>query len=107
MDYCIIMVTSSNIEESKKIAHFLVENKLAACVNIIPQIISVYSWQENINEDNECLLIIKSRKSMFKKIKKAVLELHSYEVPEIIMLPIKEGHKAYLRWLKNETREKK
>lgn len=106
MDYGVILVTSSSIEEAKQIAHKLVENKLAACVNIIPKIISVYSWQEKINEDEEYLLVVKSRKNLFKKIKKAILEIHSYDVPEIIMLSIKKGHKDYLKWIKKETMEK-
>jgi len=107
MDFCIILATSSNIEESKKIAHALVENKLAACVNIIPNIISVYSWQNNIAEDGEFLLVIKSRESLFNDIKQAILNLHSYELPEIIVLPIKEGHKDYLKWIEDETTEKR
>ncbi|KKS66740.1 MAG: CutA1 divalent ion tolerance protein [Parcubacteria group bacterium GW2011_GWC2_42_6] len=107
MKYAVMLVTSSNLEEAKKIAYSLVENKLAACVNIIPQIISVYSWQEKINEDEEYLLVIKTRRPLFKAVKKKVLELHSYEVPEIIMLPVKEGHKPYLRWIQKETKGKK
>lgn len=104
MDYCLIFCTTSSIEESKKIAHALVENKVAACVNIIPKIISIYKWQEKINEDEEFLLVIKSRKHLFKNIRRIILNLHSYEIPEIVMLPIKKGHKEYLSWIKKETK---
>ncbi|OGH99230.1 MAG: hypothetical protein A2287_02695 [Candidatus Melainabacteria bacterium RIFOXYA12_FULL_32_12] len=104
MKYGVILVTSSSLEESKKIAHSLVEDKLAACVNIIPKIISVYSWQEKINEDEEYLLIIKTRRCLFKTIKQRVIDLHSYELPEVIMLPIKKGHKDYLKWIQKETK---
>jgi periplasmic divalent cation tolerance protein len=107
MDYGVILVTVSSLEESKKIAHALIESKLAACVNIIPKIISIYSWQEKINEDEEYLLLIKSRKELFKSIKKTVRDLHSYEVPEIIMLPIKNGLKDYLEWIRKETKGSK
>ena len=103
MGFCIIYTTTSNIDESKKIAYHLVESKLAACVNIVPKVISVYSWQDKINEDEEYLLVIKTQKNRFEDVKKAILELHSYELPEIVMLPIKKGHKEYLSWIKKES----
>jgi len=104
MDFCVILNTTPNIEEAKKIAHYLVESKLAACVNIIPQVTSIYSWKEEITEDQECLLLIKTRSSNFKAVKNAIIGLHSYEIPEVIMLPIKKGLKDYLFWLKEETK---
>lgn len=102
MEYGVIHTTTSNIEEAKVIAHYLTENKLAACANIIPKIISIYSWKENICEDEEFLLLIKTKKSNFDKVKQAIIKLHSYELPEIIMLPIIEGHKDYLDWIEGE-----
>lgn len=103
MDYCVILTTTPNIDEAKKIAHCLVEKKLAACVNIIPEILSIYEWEEKINEDEEYLLLIKSRKSVFNELKDAILDLHSYDLPEIIMLPVEEGYKNYLDWIKKNT----
>lgn len=107
MDFCVILNTAPNIEEAKKIARYLVESKLAACVNIIPQITSVYSWKEEIIEDQEFLLLIKTRSSNFKAVKDAIIGLHSYELPEVIMLPIKKGLKDYLFWLEEETKATK
>ena len=103
MEYGVILTTTSSIEEAKKVAHYLVENKFAACANIVPKIISIYSWKEDICEDEEFLLLIKTKKSDFDRVKQAIIELHSYELPEIIMLPIIEGHKDYLDWIKEST----
>ena len=94
--YCIILSTTSNIEEAEKIAHALVESKFAACVNIIPKIKSVYRWEEKVQNEEECLLLIKAKEAYFKKIELKIKELHSYKVPEIIMLPFNEGSKDYL-----------
>lgn len=103
MDYCLVLTTTPNMEEAKKIAHHLVENKLAACVNIIPQIVSIYKWNDKINEEQEYQLFIKTRKSIFEKVKDTILTLHSYELPEVIMVSVKKGHKDYLDWIRQET----
>jgi len=104
MEYCTIVTNTSNIDEAKKIAHNLVENKLAACVNIIPEIISVYNWKNEICEDKECQLIIKTEKVLFQSVQDTILKLHSYELPEIIMLPIEKGYDKYLDWISKETK---
>jgi periplasmic divalent cation tolerance protein len=103
MEYCLILTTTSNIDEAKNIAHQLVQNKLAACTNIIPKIISVYSWKNEICEDEEFLLLIKTRKRLFDAVKESILKMHSYEVPEIIKLPVDMGYEKYLGWIKKET----
>jgi len=103
MDYCIILNTTSNIDEAKKIAYSLVESKLAACVNIIPKMISIYSWKEDIWEDEEYLIIIKTRKDNFEPVKDKIKALHSYELPEIVMLKLEDGFKDYLDWIGKET----
>lgn len=103
MTYCAIVSTVPNLEEAKKIAYGLVENKLAACTNIIPNIISVYFWEGKICEDSEIILFIKTRHSLFEEVKNFIVKNHSYTVPEVIMLPIEAGHESYLNWIKENT----
>lgn len=104
MSYCIINCTTSNKKNALEIAKILVGQKLAACVNIIPNVVSVYTWENNISEDEEFLLVIKTRKKLFKKVETAILSKHEYELPEIIMLPIEKGSEKYLKWVKSETK---
>jgi periplasmic divalent cation tolerance protein len=96
-EFCVLFCTASE-EESDKIAKTLVEERLAACVNITA-VRSHYRWQGEVCEDNEALLIIKTVKSMVDKIIKRIREVHSYEVPEIIALPIVAGSEKYLEWV--------
>ena len=96
----VVFITTSNEEEAAKIARSLVEAKLAACVNIIKNIRSIYSWQGKIEDDSEVLMIAKTHRKLFGSLSAKVRELHSYAVPEIIALPIIEGSEAYLKWLK-------
>jgi periplasmic divalent cation tolerance protein len=105
MDCCLILTTTSNIDEAKNIAHRLVQNKLAACTNIIPKIVSIYNWKDEICEDEEFLLVIKTKKVLFDAVKTAILNLHSYELPEIIMLSIENGYEKYLGWIEKETKQ--
>ncbi len=97
--YIVVLVTASSKEEADKIARGLLEEKLAACVNIIEGLDSRFWWQGKIDQAKEALLIIKTRKSLFNKLAKKVKSLHSYTVPEIIALPIISGNKAYLDWI--------
>ncbi len=103
MDEIIIFITASSEEEAAKIARALVEARLAGCVNIIKNIRSIYSWQGKIEDEPEVLMIVKTQKSLFDSLTKKVEELHSYTVPEIIVLPIVEGSKDYLKWLREVT----
>jgi periplasmic divalent cation tolerance protein len=100
----VIFITCPNIKEANHIASVLIDKKLAACVNIIPKIDSIFRWQGKIDKASEVLLIVKSRKSLFKKIAATVKKHHSYDTPEIIALPIILGNKKYLHWLKDSTR---
>lgn len=100
MNFYIFLVTVPNIEEGKKIAKYLVVNKLAACVNILPNVFSVYEWNGKIHEDNEYLLIIKSTEEKSEFIIQKINELHSYDVPECIALKIEKGSDLYLKWIK-------
>jgi periplasmic divalent cation tolerance protein len=98
-NYIVIFTTCANKKQADTIARELVKSKLAACVNIVGNIKSVFWWQAKLDKTNEVLLIIKSKKSKFDKIAKLVRAIHSYEVPEIISLPITAGNKDYLEWL--------
>jgi len=100
----VIFVTTANKKEAEKIASRLVKEKLAACVNIIENVHSLFWWQGRVDEAGEALLIVKTRKALLPKLIKRVKSLHSYEVPEIIALPIIAGNKKYLRWINESTR---
>ena len=99
----IVFVTCGSEEEAEKIANSLVDERLAACVNIISPIRSIYRWEGKIWDEKEWLLIIKTQKRRFAELEKKVKSLHSYSVPEIIALPIAEGSTAYLKWLEEMT----
>ncbi|MCK9572015.1 MAG: divalent-cation tolerance protein CutA [Candidatus Omnitrophica bacterium] len=97
--HIIIFVTAANKKEAKIIAESLIREKLAACVNIVAKVDSLFWWKQSIERAAEILLIIKSRRDKFSRIVKLVKKLHSYQVPEIIALPIIAGEKKYLRWI--------
>lgn len=98
-DARIVLTTAGSQEEARKIAHALVERKLAACVNIVPQIESVYRWQGKVESATEWLLIIKTQAEFFARVRDAIKELHSYELPECIMIPVEGGSEEYLNWI--------
>jgi periplasmic divalent cation tolerance protein len=102
-DKQIVLTTAGSQQEARKIANTLVERRLAACVNILPQIESVYRWKGEIDSAIEWLLIIKTRAEKFAAVRDAILELHSYEVPECIVLQIEDGSLPYLQWLDEST----
>lgn len=97
--FSVAYVTVPNEELAKTLAKGLVREKLAACVNIIPRITSIYEWKGEIQEDSELLLMIKTRTSRVDELTKFVRENHSYEVCEVISLPIEKGNPPYLKWL--------
>jgi periplasmic divalent cation tolerance protein len=99
----VIFGMAGSEQEASKIAEYLVNNRLAACVNIIPSIQSVYRWKGEINIDKEVLMIIKTDASRFLEIEQAVRSLHSYEVPELIAFPIQQGLKGYLDWIEESV----
>ncbi|XP_076382047.1 protein CutA homolog [Megalopta genalis] len=102
----VVYVTVPTQEVAKKLSHGLVQNKLAACVNIIPGIISVYEWKNEINEDNELLMMIKTRTDTVDALTKYIKANHPYEVCEVISLPIQNGNKDYLQWVSNINNKK-
>ena len=102
-NYIIVLSTCNSTDIASLIAETLVSNKLAACVNIVKGIESVYQWQGKIEHDHEHLLIIKTRQSLFQQVQSAIQELHNYELPEIIAVPIDTGEKNYLNWIQSAT----
>ena len=102
-DYSVVFMTASSHEEAENIAENLVSHKLAACVNILPNMKSFYWWDDKVCKDEELLLVAKIKTSFFKDLEKAVKKLHSYDVPEIILLPIENGSNAYLQWMEKVT----
>ena len=100
MSYLIVFMTASNREEAVKIVRTLLEERLIACGNIMDSVSSFFWWKGEIEEEKEVLVIMKSSEKLFKKLSKRVMELHSYDVPEILALPIVDGSASYLDWLK-------
>jgi periplasmic divalent cation tolerance protein len=98
-DKIVVMVTTNGVPQGKRIARALVEGKLAACVNLVAPVRSVYRWEGKLAENRECLLIIKTTRGRFDELRAAVEKLHSYSVPEVIALPIVDGAENYLNWI--------
>lgn len=105
-EYILIFITTGSIQEAEMLSKVLVEKKLAACGNIVPEVRSVFSWQGNLETEQETLLILKSRFALFSEIMTVVKSLHSYDEPEIIALPILAGSESYLDWIHQETQQR-
>ncbi|KAK3150698.1 hypothetical protein QOZ80_3AG0236530 [Eleusine coracana subsp. coracana] len=101
----VVYVTVPNREAGKKLSQGIISEKLAACVNIVPGIESVYWWEGKVQTDAEELLIIKTRESLLNALTEHIKANHEYDVPEVISLPITGGNTKYLEWIKNSTRE--
>jgi periplasmic divalent cation tolerance protein len=104
MNSVVVLVTAAGKQEAQKLASCLIREKLAACVNIIGNVHSLFWWQAKACRAREALLIIKTKKAIVNKLIKKVKSLHSYAVPEIIALPIILGNKEYLKWINESTR---
>jgi periplasmic divalent cation tolerance protein len=103
-DKIVILSTCGSAEEAEKIAARLVEAQVAACVNIVPGIRSVYGWKGAVERATEWLLLIKTRQELFGRVAAEVRRLHSYQVPELIALPVTAGSESYLAWLDGEVK---
>lgn len=105
MEHIIVLCTINDLAAAKEISRKIINDKLAACVNIIPKISSIYYWNDEVVEDEEYLMILKTRKSLFEALKYTIIKLHPYDVPEIISLDISDGSKLYLDWITASTKE--
>ncbi|MFC2070280.1 divalent-cation tolerance protein CutA [Chloroflexota bacterium] len=104
MKYCSIYITAGDEEEAGEIGRTLVKERLAACVNILP-VRSVYRWEENVEEEGEVAMFVKTRGELADRVIERVKELHSYDVPCIVSFPIEKGNADYLRWIEESTRQ--
>jgi periplasmic divalent cation tolerance protein len=102
-DKRIVLCTAGSEDEARKIARHLVEQRLAACVNIVPRIESIYRWQEKVESASEWLLLIKTTLEQFPNVRDAIRDLHSYELPECIAINIDDGSAAYLEWIERSV----
>ena len=100
---CVVLVTAPSREVADQIATTVVEERLAACCNVVPSITSIYRWKGELCRDDEALLVIKTRRKCFEALRARIVELHSYDVPEVIALPIVDGYAPYLQWISEET----
>ena len=98
-DRVVALSTVGTAEDAERIARALVERRLAACVNVVPGVVSVYRWKGEVRRDEERLLVIKTRAERLEALGQALVELHPYEVPELVALPVEAGHPPYLDWL--------
>ena len=101
-DKIVVFSTASSAEEAEKIARGLVNDRLAACVNLVPATRSIYRWQGKIEDSEEVLLIIKSSRDRFDALRTSLEKLHSYEVPEVIAMAVVDGAQNYLNWMDGE-----
>lgn len=99
----VVVYVTAPVSEGGGLARALVERRLAACVNIVPSVRSIYCWKEEVCDDEEALLVIKTRAARLEALRAAVVELHSYDVPEVIALPLVGGHAPYLSWVDEMT----
>lgn len=100
-EFCVVYVTAPP-SEARGLAHALLQRRLCACCNLLDAT-SIYRWDGKVEEAQEVLLIIKTTRAMLPALETAVVELHSYEVPEVVVLPVTAGHAPYLNWLKGEV----
>ena len=103
-DKRIVLSTAGSEEEARKIAGILVERQLAACVNIVPQVESIYRWQGKIESSREYLLLIKTSAALFAAVRSAIQKIHSYDLPECVAINIEDGSAEYLQWLDQSLR---
>ena len=103
-DKRLILTTTESKEQAQEIARNLVENGLAACVNIVGPVESIFRWKGQVDTSSECLLIIKTTAEMFERVRDRIRSLHSYELPECIQVPIETGSAEYLKWIEESVK---
>ncbi len=101
--YIVLFITTATAEEARQISNVLLDKRKAVCVNIVPNVSSLFWWQDKIESANENLLIVKTKASLLDEVVRLVIENHSYEIPEVIALPIIGGNQDYLEWIDKEA----
>lgn len=105
MSHIVVLMTTATREEAEKIARSLLNQKLIACANIVGSVSSLFWWKEQISQENEFLVLMKTSAELFKKLATTIKQMHSYEVPEIIAIPIAKGEQTYMKWLSSSLRQ--
>jgi periplasmic divalent cation tolerance protein len=103
-DALLVFTTLPSADKAAELAKVLVEERLAACANLLPAIRSIYRWQGKLQDENEVLVLLKTRAEHLERLKLRILELHPYEVPEVLAVPVEAGYQPYLEWLAGETK---
>jgi periplasmic divalent cation tolerance protein len=101
---CVVLVTAPSEEKAVELANALVEEKLAACANIVQRVRSIYRWEGEVKDETEALMLVKTTVDRFDALHQRVLALHPYQVPEVIRLDVTQGHLPYLDWVRDSTR---
>jgi len=101
-DKIVVLTTCDSEKQAEKLAHTLVDQRLAACVNVLPKGRSIYRWEGKIEDSAEWLLLIKSRRDLFAALRAEIQKMHTYELPEVIAIPVVDGSEAYLNWLDDQ-----
>jgi periplasmic divalent cation tolerance protein len=102
-DAMLVLTTLPNSDTAAEVAKKVVGEKLAACANILPALRSIYRWEGKVQDENEVLVLLKTRQPLYQRLKERILELHPYDLPEVIAIPVEQGHQAYLDWIASET----
>jgi len=102
-DVVVIYTTFGTMEEAKRVGEDIVESRLAACVNILPSMVSIYEWHGEFNSDNEVVMLVKTRQELSGKVIEEIKRLHSYDTPALMVLPVEGGCVEYLNWIKQQT----
>jgi periplasmic divalent cation tolerance protein len=105
-DKIVVLSTCASSEEAQRVARALVEKRLAACVNVMPGVRSIYRWKDAIEDEEEVLLVIKTSRGLLEELRHEIEQLHSYEVPEVIALAVVDGSERYLSWMNRELAHK-
>jgi periplasmic divalent cation tolerance protein len=103
-DALLVFTTLPSADKAAELAKLVVEERLAACANLLPAIRSIYRWQGKLQDENEVLLLLKTRAEHLERLKLRILELHPYELPEVLAVPVEAGYQPYLEWLAGETK---
>lgn len=106
MNAAVVLITCGSTDEATRIAQTLVGERLAACVSIVPTVRSIYRWQGEVRRDEEVLLVVKTTEARLSSLTRRVSDLHSYEVPEVLALPVLGGSSRYMDWMASEVRDR-